>query len=74
MLVAEAAEQKLRRTRIGGQDGGFGAYHPRSEPAYGNRACDAEALTRSLTQQFTEGGPLNLGTFGEELDQSSMWI
>jgi len=62
-LVEEAAEQKRRENEdFDVVDGGFGAYHPLDlESAYaklGERAT-WQVRSRPLTQQFTEGGPLN---------------
>ena len=62
-LVEEAAEQKRRENEdFEVVDGGFGAYHPLDlESAYaklGERAT-WQVRSRPLTQQFTEGGPLN---------------
>ena len=63
-LVAEAAEQKRRENEdFEVVDGGFGAYHPldlesASTPKLGERAT-WQVRSRPLTQQFTEGGPLN---------------
>ena len=69
-LVAEAAEQKRRENEdFEVVDGGFGAYHPLDlESAYaklGERAT-WQVRSRPLTQQFTEGGPLNPRDFRQK--------